>query len=94
MRSGNFSQLLPGKALIDPLTKAPFPGNILPPSRFSKSAVNFLDRYVPLPNFGNNYVTPLPAPKDGNQYLTRIDHELGQNDRIYRAVHLQRRLSV
>src|SRR4051812_23072838 len=83
MRSGDFSQLLPGKVLIDPLTKAPFPGNIIPSSRFSKAAVNFLDKYVPLPNLGNNYVTPLPSPKDGNQYLTRIDHELGQNDRLY-----------
>lgn len=83
MRSGDFSQLLPAKVLIDPLTKMPFPGNIIPRSRFSKSAVNFLDRFVPLPNFGNNFVAPLPSPKDGNQYLTRIDHELSQNDRLY-----------
>jgi hypothetical protein len=83
MRSGDFSQLLPAKMIIDPLTKAPFPGNIIPASRFSKAAINFLDRFVPLPNFGNNYVSPLPAPKDGNQYLVRLDHELGQNDRLY-----------
>jgi hypothetical protein len=83
MRSGDFSQLLPGKPLTDPLSKAPFPGNILPPSRLTKPAVNFLSKYVPLPNLGNNYVTPQPAPKDSNQYLTRIDHELGQKDRLY-----------
>ena len=82
MRSGNFSQLLP-KAIVDPLTKAPFPGNIIPADRLSKPAVNFLNKFVPLPNLGNNYVTPLPSPKDGNQYLIRIDHELGQNDRLY-----------
>jgi hypothetical protein len=81
MRSGDFSQLF--KTLTDPLSKSPFPGNILPPSRFSKPAVNFLNKFVPLPNLGSNYVTPQPSPKDGNQYLIRVDHELGQKDRLY-----------
>jgi hypothetical protein len=81
MRRGDFSQL--PRAINDPLTGSPFPGNIIPATRFSKAAVNFLDRFVPLPNFGNNYVTPLPAPKDSNQYLIRIDHELGSKDRLY-----------
>ena len=83
MRTGDFSQLLPAKQLIDPLSKAPFPGNLLPASRLAKPAVNFLNKFVPLPNLGNNFVTPLPSPKDGNQYLTRIDHEIGQKDRLY-----------
>ena len=81
MRAGNFSHL--SRALIDPLTREPFPGNIIPASRFSKAAVNFMDKYLPLPNIGNNYVTPLPAPKDSNQYLIRIDQELGSRDRLY-----------
>src|SRR5437879_7104867 len=81
MRSGDFSQLF--KALTDPLSKNPFPGNILPPSRFSKPAVNFLNKFVPLPNLGNNYVTPQPAPQDGNQYLVRMHHELGHKARLY-----------
>lgn len=81
MRAGDFSGV--NKTLIDPISKAPFPGNILPPSRFSKAAVNFLNKYVPLPNLGANYVTPLPSPKDGNQYIARVDHELGTKDRIY-----------
>lgn len=82
MRTGNFSQLT--RALTDPLTRAPFAGNQLPASRFSKASGTFLSRYVPLPNLGtNNFVTPLPAPKDGNQYLTRIDHELSLKDRLY-----------
>jgi hypothetical protein len=81
MRAGDFSQL--SRVINDPVTRAPFPGNIIPVSRFSKAAVNFLDRFVPLPNLGNNYVTPQPAPKDGNQYLIRVDHEIGPKDRIY-----------
>lgn len=81
MRAGNFSHLT--RPLIDPQTGTAFPGNIIPTSRFSKAAVSFLDKYVPLPNLGNNYVTALPAPKDSNQYLIRIDQELGSNDRLY-----------
>ena len=45
--------------------------------------MNFLNKFVPLPNLGQNYVTPQPSPKDGNQYLTRIDHELNEKDRLY-----------
>ena len=81
MRSGDFSQL--SRGINDPQGSSAFPGNIIPASRFSVPAVNFLNKFVPLPNLGNNYVTPLPAPKDGNQYLIRIDHELGSKDRLY-----------
>ncbi|MGH8246301.1 MAG: hypothetical protein ACREUU_07700, partial [Gammaproteobacteria bacterium] len=81
MRAGNFSQL--SRAINDPVARAPFPGNIIPAARFSKTAVNFLNRFVPLPNFGNNYVTPLPAPKDSNQYLVRIDQGIGPKDHLY-----------
>ena len=34
MEQGNFSAL--DKTIIDPLTKTPFPGNIIPKSRFSR----------------------------------------------------------
>ena len=36
MRTGDFSQLLP-KTITDPLSKDPFPGNIIPQSRLSHS---------------------------------------------------------
>ncbi len=81
MRAGNFSQLT--KSITDPLSGNPFPGNMIPASRLSVPAVNFLNQYVPLPNLGNNYVTPQPAPQDSNQYLARIDHELTSKDRLY-----------
>jgi len=81
-RTGNFSQLLP-KTITDPLSNKPFPGNIIPQSRLSPPATNFLNKFVPLPNLGQNYVTPQPSPSDGNQYLTRIDHEFSEKDRLY-----------
>ena len=82
MRAGDFSEL--AAAIKDPLTGLAFPGNRIPADRLSAPAVNFLAKFVPLPNLGTfNYSTPLSSPKDGNQYLTRIDHELSSADRLY-----------
>jgi Carboxypeptidase regulatory-like domain len=81
MRGGDFSQL--SKPITDPLSGSAFPGSVIPASRLSAPALNFLNKYVPLPNLGNNYVTPQPSPKDGNQYLIRVDHELSEKNRLY-----------
>jgi outer membrane receptor protein involved in Fe transport len=82
MRSGDFSELT--RTVRDPQTGQPFPGNIVPADRLNQPALRFLERYVPLPNFGAfNYVTPLNRPLDGDEYVTRIDHDFGSSDRIY-----------
>jgi hypothetical protein len=47
-RGGNFSQLLP-KAITDPLSHAPFPGDIIPANRIAPQALTLL-QYMPLPN--------------------------------------------
>jgi len=41
-RNGDFSSLLPGKVINDPLTGQPFVGNIIPKSRLSPAAQNLL----------------------------------------------------
>jgi hypothetical protein len=65
-----------GATVRDPQTGQPFPGNIVPADRLNQPALRFLERYVPLPNFGAfNYVTPLNRPLDGDEYVTRIDHD-------------------
>jgi trimeric autotransporter adhesin len=51
LRAGDFS--LSPTTLIDPVTKQPFPGNAIPPSRFSPSATALL-QYIPLPNQPGN----------------------------------------
>ena len=43
-RRGNFSELLP-KTLIDPLTRLPFAGNVIPSARISAQAQSL---YLPL----------------------------------------------
>jgi hypothetical protein len=48
-RSGDFSDLLPGKTVTDPLSRAPFPGNIIPANRLAQAGL-FFAPYFPLPN--------------------------------------------
>jgi hypothetical protein len=66
-RQGNFSQSYNvNGALItvkDPLTKAAFPGNIIPPTRFDAIGQAILNFY-PLPN----YVDPNPAKQHSYNY--------------------------
>jgi hypothetical protein len=48
-KSGNFSDLLPGKVIKDPLTNLPFPGNIIPARRITSQGAFFM-KYLPDPN--------------------------------------------
>lgn len=74
-RSGNFSDLLPAGSqyqIYDPLSVAPnpasaghyirqpFPGNIIPQSRFDNPMYAFYNAAIPLPN--NNPTNPAQAP--------------------------------
>jgi hypothetical protein len=47
-RSGDFSDLLP-RTITDPLTRQPFPGNIIPADRLTQQG-KFFAGYLPLPN--------------------------------------------
>jgi hypothetical protein len=55
-RTGDFSGLLPGTIVKDPLTGNPFPGNIIPTSRLNATALTLQDMFYPLPNYGNTSV--------------------------------------
>jgi outer membrane receptor protein involved in Fe transport len=82
MRMGDLSQL--SRTIRDPETNQPFPGNIIPANRLNQPAMQFLDRFVPLPNFGqSNYVIPLNRPLDGDEYVARVDHDFSTSDRLY-----------
>lgn len=83
-RNGDFSTLLPTTQLVDPLTKQPFAGNIIPQNRLSASALA-LQQYYPQPNQAgaNNYLGRTRGDIDNNQFLTRIDQVFGVKDRLY-----------
>src|SRR5207245_2684875 len=48
-RSGDFSSLLPGRQLLDPVSRQPVPGNLIPASRINPVSQFFLKR-IPTPN--------------------------------------------
>src|SRR5260370_4735414 len=81
-RSGDFSDLLPGKAVIQPSNRLPFPGNMIPANRLSQPG-RFLAPYFPLPNliqgttFRSSFSTGLPLGQ--NLGDARVDGRL--NDR-------------
>src|SRR5258708_39993290 len=55
MRAGDFSELLSGSRPIivkDPLSGTPFPGNVIPSSRFNPVSLKVQDGYLPAPDQG------------------------------------------
>jgi hypothetical protein len=73
-KAGNFSSV--SKAVIDPTTGQPFPGNIIPTGRISKVSQNIQSYAYPDPNtgapgaLGNNWSGNFP----GNTGFTHYDH--------------------
>jgi hypothetical protein len=77
MRTGDFSQLLPGTVIRDPLTKQPFPGNMIPAQRLDKIAMGLLE-FFPAPNISgaglvNNYLALDANTTDKDQFSQRVD---------------------
>ena len=83
-RTGNFSG---SKAIIiDPTTRQPFAGNIIPANRIASYASTFLSQFVPQPNLsltGINYISAaLSVPINQDQYTTRVDHAISSRDNL------------
>jgi len=84
MDKGDFSQLLnqPNPITIsDPVTGAPFPGNIIPPNRILSFWPAYLAKYVLLPNrpgLIQNYVTSGTSRNYTNQVMFRFDHQVSK----------------
>jgi len=96
-RNGDFSDLLPSIVIYDPATaradgarvrRDPFPGNIIPPARFSTIAKNFLAFY-PLPNQPgnaqglNNYISGNPRTDNFHSESLRFDQTLTEKQRFF-----------
>lgn len=85
MVRGDFSALLPGTVIKDPLTGQPFPGNIIPSERMSRIGRRVVEVY-PAPNQVDpvrNYVSALPNTNDVNRLFVRVDHEFSTNDKLF-----------
>ncbi|MBV8820699.1 MAG: carboxypeptidase regulatory-like domain-containing protein, partial [Acidobacteriaceae bacterium] len=83
-RTGDFSALGASKYPIDPSTGAPFPGGIIPSSRFSPNSVRLVDNY-PLPNFtgsGGNYVFTTVQPLNTLQQIYKGDYNISSRNQL------------
>jgi len=81
-RAGDFSQSILGKALVDPATGLPFPGNIIPQGRISPQAQALLKLY-PEPNFASaqyNYQVPIRSITDADNLQTRLNKTINNKN--------------
>ena len=91
MRQGDFSEL--NRIIYDPLTGQPFPGNVIPQSRWDPASRNVLDQLYPAPNTAgtvsaigqtiNNYLINPELTRDDNQFDVKVDHRLTTNNRFF-----------
>jgi hypothetical protein len=101
MIAGNFSSLLPKTAITDPnavtvnangtFNRPVFPGNIIPPSRFSQPAAQ-VSALIPAPDVpgagaANNYISTPVATNNRNVYDTRGDQNFSDKDKFFLAYH-------
>ena len=91
-RAGDFSSV--NVAIRDPLTGQPFPGNVIPASRFSPIARAVLanQRLYPLPNRpGNtqNLVAPSSDKQRVHQGDFKVDLNMSDHDRMFGRVSYQ-----
>ncbi len=90
-RKGDFSgPTIPGCTSPipnDPLTGAPFPGNMIPSDRINAGGMGMLDLY-PLPNTTpvagscNNWVEAVVSPIDWDQANLRLDYDASDRTRL------------
>jgi hypothetical protein len=82
LRAGQFPT-----TIIDPTTRAPFPGNTIPDARISNTAKALL-QYVPRANLsggplGANYIASPQEINDNNQFTIKTDYRIGNKDTAF-----------
>lgn len=89
MKRGDFSALLNRATPIiirDPVTRQPFPGNIIPTARLANSIGARVAAFFPDPNTNDpvsNFVSSPSQPQNLNQYSIRVDHRLSERDSFF-----------
>ncbi len=65
----------------DPLTGQPFPGNIIPISRFDPASVTMLS-YLPQAGGNGSVFYTKPISQNFNEQVAKVDHSFGSKDRL------------
>jgi hypothetical protein len=86
---GDFSSLLPGTVIRDPVTKVAFPNNIIPQSRWDPVGLALLNLYpTPTNNKASgNLVTNPKAIRNNDQATLRLDYNIGKHNLYARHIH-------
>ena len=82
-RAGDFSGL--PVTIVDPITKIPFPGNVIPANRINPVGAALANLY-PVPNNSDpsrNYIGHPRGVSDNDALAARIDYQLGARDAIW-----------
>ena len=82
-RAGDFSAV--PATIVDPITKIPFPGNVIPATRISPVGAA-LARLYPVPNNADparNYIGHPSGVSDNDVLAARVDYQAGRRDAIW-----------
>jgi hypothetical protein len=82
-RAGDFSGL--AATIVDPFTKIPFPGNVIPADRINRVGAALVDLY-PAPNNADpsrNYIGHPKGVSNNDVLAARIDYQAGRRDAIW-----------
>ncbi len=95
MRAGNFSGI--STKIVDPLTKQPFPGNVIPANRITADGLAFADFYDQMSQIANSYTDTPTAnnalfqrenPFRWRQEMMRLDYNINSAHRLTARVML------
>ena len=92
-RTGDFSGV--SRVIYNPLTNAPFPGNVVPTSMMNPAATGLLN-LIPMPNAPgvvNNYQLITSTPTNSDNLQVRINQTISTKDRLNVNFNFQHRNS-
>ncbi|MBI4909038.1 MAG: carboxypeptidase regulatory-like domain-containing protein [Acidobacteria bacterium] len=81
-KAGDFSELLPGKALRDPFGGGVYPNNRIPLSQFNPISKTIADSFLPTPVSGNRISYSTVSNYDDDQILIRGDQQITSKNRL------------
>jgi hypothetical protein len=75
-RAGDLSDI--GKPILDPLTRQPFPGGVIPASRFSPVGLQVLKLFPAAGDAAGDYLAQPVQTESISQFHGRLDHRISQ----------------
>ena len=99
MRRGDFSEF--AAPIVDPVTRQPFVGNIIPIDRLNAVSLDYMNAMMGRPNqpgasggLINNYVNFVTTSRDWDQFIGRVDYNLTAKDTIFFRINAQPRNGI